>query len=104
MVVRTASGESRLPLGVGSWARSRGGFSNGIDRLLSVPQQPQLAAAAAWTADDVLTVKIIATETPFYSTLAFRFDGDRVVADGEHHVAFGPTKQPQLVGRAAAGQ
>ena len=41
-------------------------------------------------------------ETPFYSTLAFRFDGDRLLLDAEHNVAFGPTKLPQLVGQATS--
>jgi hypothetical protein len=38
-------------------------------------------------------------QTPFYSTLRFKFDGDRVLFDSEHNVAFGPTKLAQLVGR-----
>src|SRR5262249_18359100 len=78
LVVRTAGGEQRTPLGLGAWAKIKGGFSNGIDQFLSVPAQPLLAASGAWTADDVFTIKIVAYETPFYSTLSFRFDGDRL--------------------------
>jgi len=40
-----------------------------------------------------------AYETPFYSTLSLRFDGDRLMLDSEHNVAFGPTKLPPLVGQ-----
>ena len=46
-------------------------------------------------------VKLALCETPFHSTLAFRFEGDRLLLDSEHNIAFGPTKLPQLVGQAA---
>jgi CubicO group peptidase (beta-lactamase class C family) len=104
LVVRTPAGEKRTPLGLGAWAKSKGGFSNGIDQLLSVPAEPLLAASGAWTADDVFTIKIVAYETPFYSTLNFRFDGNLLQFDAEHNVAFGPTKLPRLEGRLAAAK
>jgi hypothetical protein len=65
-----------------------------------VPAHARVAASGAWTADDVFTVKLALYETPFYSTLALRFDGNRLLLDAEHNVAFGPTKLPRLVGRA----
>ena len=102
LIVRTARGETRTPIGMGFWTKSRVGFANGLDKFLSVPTHPLVAASGAWTADDVYTVKIIAYETPFYTTLAFRFDGDRLLLDGGHNVAFGPTKLPQLVGQATS--
>ncbi|MEP7344785.1 MAG: serine hydrolase domain-containing protein, partial [Gemmatimonadaceae bacterium] len=40
MVVRTASGEVRMPLGISTWVRGPAGFSNGMERLLAVPAQP----------------------------------------------------------------
>ena len=98
IVVRTASGEMRTPLGLGTWVRTPTGFLNGIDRMLSVPERPQVAASGAWTADSVFRVKLVAPETPFYSTLDFRFGGDRVVVDGEQNVSFGPTKLPRVEG------
>jgi len=104
LVVRTAGGEKRTPIGLGAWAKSRGGFSNGIDQFLSVPAEPLLAASGAWTSDDVFTVKIVAYETPFYSAMSFRFEGDRLQLDAEHNVAFGPTKLPQMVGQVAAAK
>jgi CubicO group peptidase (beta-lactamase class C family)/predicted glycoside hydrolase/deacetylase ChbG (UPF0249 family) len=100
LLLRTAGGETRTPIGVGSWTKSRDGFANGLDRFLSVPARPVIAASGAWTADDVFTVKLVPYETPFYSTLAFRFEGDRLLLDAEHNVAFGPTKLPQLIGQA----
>jgi CubicO group peptidase (beta-lactamase class C family) len=93
---------SRTPLGIGSWVRSRRGFTNGIDRLLSVAPDPEVAASGAWTADSVFTLKLVAPQTPFYSTLTFRFTGERLLLDSEHNVSFGPTRLPQLEGRAAA--
>jgi hypothetical protein len=101
LFVRTADGETRIPVGVGSWTKSRGGFANGLDHALSVPPQPLIAASGAWAAADTFTVKLVLYETPYYSTLTFRFDGDRLLLDSEHNVAFGPTKLPQLIGQAS---
>jgi hypothetical protein len=47
----------------------------------------------------VFRVKLVAPETPFYSTLDFRFDGDRVVLDGEQNVSFGATKLARIEGK-----
>jgi CubicO group peptidase (beta-lactamase class C family) len=104
LVVRTVSGETRTPIGIGAWAKGSGGFANGIDRFLSVPARPAIATSGAWTADDVFTLKLIAYETPFYSTLSFRFDGDRLLLDAEHNVAFGATKLPQLIGQVSSNK
>jgi hypothetical protein len=102
LLVRTTAGERRTPIGMGSWVRNRTGFTNGIDRLLSVPADIEVAASGAWTADSVFTLKLVAPQTPFYSTLTFRFTGEHVVVDSEHNVSFGVTKLPRLEGRAAA--
>jgi CubicO group peptidase (beta-lactamase class C family) len=104
LVVRTADGETRTPIGLGAWTKGRRGFANGLDRGLGVPAHPLVAAGSAWTADDVFTVKLALVETPFSSTLTFQFDGDRLLLDAEHNVAFSPTKQAQLVGRAGPAQ
>jgi hypothetical protein len=104
LLVRTAAGESRTPIGMGSWVRSRTGFTNGIERLLSVQSNPEVAASGAWTADSVFTLKLVAPQTPFYSTLTFRFSGDRLTLDSEHNVSFGPTKLPHLEGKAATSR
>ena len=47
-------------------------------------------------------VKLVAAETPFYSTMALRFGADRVTIDARHHVSFGRPELPTLEGRAAA--
>ena len=101
LLVRTAAGESRTPMGLGAWVRGQAGFANGIDGFLSVPASPDIAASGAWSADSVFTLKLIAPQTPFYSTLSFRFDGDRLRLDTEYNVSFGPTRIPVLEGRAS---
>lgn len=102
ILVRTTAGESRTAFGMRSWVRSRTGFANGIERLLSVPANPEIAASGAWTADSVFTLKLVAPQTPYYSTLTFRYEGDRLLLDGEYNVSFGPTKLRQLVGKVAS--
>jgi CubicO group peptidase (beta-lactamase class C family) len=104
LVVRTAGGESRTPIGAGTWSKNPQGFANGLEKFLSVPAQPVIAASGAWTSDDVFTVKLVPYQTPFYSTLSLRFDGDRLLFDSEHNVAFGPTKLPQLIGKASTAK
>jgi predicted glycoside hydrolase/deacetylase ChbG (UPF0249 family) len=104
LLVRTVDGETRTPIGLGSWTKGRHGFANGLDRGLAVPAHPLVAASGAWTADDVFTVKLALYETPFSSTLTLRFDDDRLLLDAEHNVTFGPTKLAQLVGRVGPAQ
>ena len=62
-------------------------------------EQP-IAACGAWTADDTFTAKICFCETPHILTLQLKFTGEQLVLDAEMNVDFGPTKQPQLTGRA----
>jgi hypothetical protein len=93
--------ETRTPFGIGTWVRSAKGFANRIERLLAVPAQPAVALSGAWTTDSVFTLKIVAPETPYYSTLTFAFHGDSLTLDSEYNVAFVPTKLPRLEGRAA---
>lgn len=101
LLVRTAAGEVRTPLGIGTWTTPAPGFANGADRLLSVPANPLVSASGAWSADDVFTVKLVLSQTPFTSTLALKFDGQRLVLNAQHNVAFGPTKLPELIGQSA---
>ena len=101
LVVRTGNGEMRTPFGIGTWARSHGGFTDGLDAVLSVPADPLVAASGAWTRDSVFTLKLALYQTPYGETLTFRFDADRLVLDREYNVSFGTTTQPQLVGQGA---
>ena len=99
LLVRTAAGETRTPIGVGKWAPSGSDFNNGIDQMLSVLPHPAVATSGAWTSDSVYTVKLIAPATPFYSTLDFLFTGDRLLLDTEYNVSFGVRKPPRLEGK-----
>ena len=101
LLVRTAAGELRTPFATGAWGPATPGFANGIERFLSVPEHPLVAASGAWTADDVFTIKLVACQTPYYSTLTLRFAGDHLTVAGKHNVAFGPTQVAELVGEAA---
>src|ERR1041384_485476 len=98
LIVRTVTGETRTTIQRNTWTKSHGMFANGLDRALSVPANPLVAASGAWSAEDTFTVKIVLSETPYYSTLNFKFGGDRLLFDSEHNVSFGPTKLPQLIG------
>jgi hypothetical protein len=98
LIVRTSKGETRMTIGRETWTNSRGMFANGLDLALSVPATPLVAASGVWSAENTFTVKIVLSETPYYSTLNFKFDGDRLLFDSEHNVSFGPTKLPQLIG------
>lgn len=104
LTVRTSMGETRLTITGDTWVRGRGLFTNGLNRLLSVPANPLAATSGAWTSQDTFTVKIVLYETPYYSTLNSKFDGDRLLMDAEHNVSFGPTKLPQLTGQARASE
>jgi hypothetical protein len=92
LVARYEGGERRLEIGRGEWRKGR--LALGMQ-----PEQP-VAASGAWTAPDTYTAKICFYETPFAVTLTLRFAGDQLTYDSEYNVAFGPTKQPQLVGVA----
>ena len=103
--VRTAAGETQTTIGINAWANNgRGSFTNGLDRFLSVPASPLVAASGAWSAEKTFTVKLVLCETPFYSSLKFTFDGDRLLLDAEHNVSFGPTKLAQRVGQISASE
>ncbi len=100
--VRTTGGEIKTPIGIGSWRKTRNGFANGLDKFLSVPEQPFVATSGAWSANDVFTLKLVLYQTPFYSALTFKFDGDQLLFDAAHNVSFGTRNLPQLVGKAAS--
>ena len=99
LLVRTAAGETRTAVPVGSWSTPTPGFSNGLDRFLSVPANPSVAASGAWTTDDTFTIKLALTQTPFYSTLNLKFDGQRLLFSAKHNVGFGKTEVLELIGQ-----
>jgi len=89
--------EITIPCGFHEWKRGRAPLLGG--RLAQFPDEPT-AGTFAWPTDDTCVIKLCAYETPFHMTFTLRFDGDQLTLDSEANVAFGPTKRPQLIGRA----
>jgi CubicO group peptidase (beta-lactamase class C family) len=100
LAVTTSEGMDAIPSGYGAWKKGKSSFVNGLGRPLLPAGEHAVAATGAWTSEDTYAVKLCLYETPFYVSLVFRFDGDRLFFDSEYNVAFGPTKLPQLVGEA----
>lgn len=95
--VRARGVDDRIVVGEGSWETGQSTFVNGVGDWLETGAFA-VAATGAWTADDTYTVKLVLQETPFYTTMNFRFDGDEVTLSSEHNASFGPTTQPELKG------
>ena len=86
-----------IPCGYQEWKKGRAPLMGG--RLAQFPDEP-MAGTFAWPSDDTCIIKFCAYETPYHLTLKLNFDGDQLTLDSEANVAFGPTKRPQLIGRA----
>src|SRR5436190_1017644 len=83
--------------GYQEWKKARAPLLNG--RLAQFPDEPT-AGTFAWPTDDTCAIKLCAYETPFQTTFTLKFEGDQMTLNSEANVSFGPTKQPQLAGRA----
>jgi hypothetical protein len=92
LVVQLDGVEQRIACAPGVWHKTRIAWGQ-------LPEQP-MAASGGWTADDTFTAKLCFYETPYVFTLRLKFQGREVQYDGEANVSFGPTKDPQLTGRA----
>jgi hypothetical protein len=83
--------ESRIPVGNGTWTKSEAKWST--DR------RQRVAASGGWTADDTFTAKICLYETPFVHTVSLKFEDEELHYESNANVAFGPTKDAELVGK-----
>jgi CubicO group peptidase (beta-lactamase class C family) len=92
LVVRSGGVLQKIPCGFGKWEKGRLAYG-------MFPEQP-VAASGAWTTDDTFTTKICFYETPFCVTMALKFSGEQLLYDTRSNVGFGPTTQPQLIGKA----
>ena len=92
LVTRCNGVEQRTVCGSGAWMKGRMTYA-------ALTEQP-VAASGAWTADDTYTAQLCFYETPFVLTLNLKFSDDQLLYDCEYNVNFGPTKQPQLVGKS----
>jgi CubicO group peptidase (beta-lactamase class C family) len=92
LVVRSGGAQMRMTCGRARWEKGRLAYGMFLE-------QPA-AASGAWTADDTFSAKICFYETPFCVTMSLKFTdgGQQLLFDTTSNVAFGPTKQPQLVG------
>jgi len=89
--------EVTIPCGYHEWKKSRAPLFAG--KLAQFSDEPT-AATFAWPHDDTCAIKLCAYETPYETTLTLKFDGDQMTLDSESNVSFGPTKRPQLIGKA----
>ncbi len=91
LVARRDGVEQRIACGRGAWRKGRVAWG-------ALPSQPA-AASGAWTAEGTFTAKLCFYETPFIVTVHLRFSGKELHCASESNVGFGPTKEPQLVGK-----
>jgi len=84
--IRVSGQDYQIPVGYNSWVKSDQG------------DMGQVAASGAWIAEDTYALKIYYYETPYSTSIRYRFDGDQLIRDEEGHVSFGPTEYPQLTG------
>jgi len=91
LITRCNGVEQRTVCGNGEWTKGRLTYA-------ALAEQP-VAASGAWTADDTYTAQLSFYETPFCLTVSLKFADDQLLYDCEYNVNFGPTKQPQLVGK-----
>ncbi|MBN2475378.1 MAG: serine hydrolase [Pirellulales bacterium] len=92
LVIRQDGTEQRIVCGRGTWEKGRATWG-------PLTQQP-IAASGAWTGDDTFTARICFSETPFVVTVGLQFSGDELRCRAQANVGFGPTRQPELVGKA----
>ncbi|MEM7383446.1 MAG: serine hydrolase, partial [Verrucomicrobiota bacterium] len=96
--LEVAGRKHEMKVGIGKWATSSSEIARVFNPRAFSGSQP-IAASGAWTADAVFETRIWFTETPFALDLKLSFDDkDGVTVTGEHHVAFGPRKIPELRG------
>lgn len=94
LVIRSGGAEQRLVCGRGTWQKGRA-------TLGMLPEQP-VAASGVWTKSDTFTAKLCSYETPFVFTVHLRFTDKELRCNVEANVGFGPTHQPELLGKAEA--
>ncbi len=92
LLMRLDGRDQRIVCGRGNWKKGRVAWG-------SLPEQPA-AASGAWTADDTFTARLCFYETPFMITARLKFTGQELRLNSEANVGFGPTKDPELMGKS----
>src|SRR5690606_20233922 len=74
MTLHDARGEHKIACGYQQWPTSQTHLEKPFHEL-----DPHMAAASgAWSAEDTYTMQLAFIETPFISTLTFRFEADQL--------------------------
>jgi CubicO group peptidase (beta-lactamase class C family) len=89
LITRVDGVEQRVVCGRSKWHEGQVAWG-------TMPQQPA-ATAGGWT-NETFTAKICFYETPFVVTVRLKFSGNELTFNSKSNVAFGQTKQPELVG------
>lgn len=85
--------EQRIVSAYGAWRNGR------MQTDGATPEQAA-AVSGAWADETTYVSRICLFETPHHLILKMKFDDDRLILDSEYNVTFGPTRQPQLIGKA----
>ena len=80
-----------MEIGDGSWVKGNAAWDTSAPRAV--------AASGAWNGNDTFTAKLCFHHTPFVQTITLEFEGDSVRYNSEANVAFGPRKDPELIGK-----
>ena len=91
LTLRVDGTEHRVVCGHKKWEKGKLAYG-------AFKEQP-VASSGAWTSD-AYTARLCFYETPTFVTVNLRPSGDELLYEAEYNVTFGPTKQPQLTGRA----
>jgi CubicO group peptidase (beta-lactamase class C family) len=80
-----------VPCRYKEWSKSRLAYGQ-------FTEQP-VAASGAWNADGSYSARLCFYETPTFMTITLAPKEGQLVYDAEYNIAFGATKQPQLIGK-----
>lgn len=85
-------GGRKFECGNDAWVRGEAALPNG--------SPGKVAVRSAWADDDTFTTKLCFYETPYIQTTTLKFSGETVAMKSKWNVGFGPTEQPEIVGKA----
>lgn len=98
LVIQNAGNTVRIACGQNTWIKQQVPWELRA-QLLPGQRTQAIAASGAWSATDTFKAKLCLYETPFTQTFTLRFTGDELRFTAESNVAFGPTKDPELIGK-----
>jgi len=98
LLLRVDGVDYPIACGRGAWLRSKAAWGP-LAILPPFNSVQPIAACGAWTAADTFEAKLCLYETPFVVTLKLRFAGSELKLESQPNAAFGPTKEPELLGK-----